>query len=170
MAKPLIVVGLDLGVTTGFCVGPVGGAPNWGAWRLAGPAAPPGARWCGLSNMLSDLIVTHRPAFALKEAPLRMAAQSSELVRRSQLGLHACAEEACFRQELDLHEEGADPIRKAIIGRSRWPKGADPKREVMAWCNDHGYEVRQPDAADAILVWLYACATASRYLTRSAAA
>ena len=160
MARPPVVAALDLGVTTGWCVGRAGGVPRWGAWRLAGAAAKSGARFCGLSNSISDLIVTHRPAFVLKEAPLRMAAASSELVRRSQFGLHATAEEACFRQDVEVAEAEADVIRKAIIGRSRWPKGTDPKAEVMAWCNAHGYEVRQPDAADAILAWLYATSAA----------
>lgn len=167
--SPIVVGALDLGVTSGFCVGAIGRMPRYGAWRLAGPAALPGARWCGLSNEISNLIVEHRPAFILKEAPLRMAAQSSELVRRSQFGLHACAEEACFRQDVDIFEDGADAIRKEIIGRSRWPKGADPKREVMAWCNAHGYTVSQPDTADAIVAWLYACANASRFQRKAAA-
>lgn len=148
--------------------------PRWGAWRLAGPAASPGARFCGLSNMISDMIAEHRPAFVLKEAPLNFGAKSSMLVRRSQYGLHGCAEEACYRAEAHLVEEGADVIRKAIIGRHRWKNpdgsGADPKVHVMAWCNAHGYAVHQPDAADAIVAWLYACANLASLMPRKMAA
>ncbi len=157
-----VVIGLDLSTTAGWCAGPVGGIPKWGAWRLAEASAERGARWGGLSNQLSALIVASEPALVVKEAPLRFAAQSSEMVRRSQYGLHAAAEEACWRLGIEPREVDADKVRMALMGRCRWPKGpdgarVDPKKMVLAWCRDHGFDVRQPDAADALMVWLYAC-------------
>jgi hypothetical protein len=164
-----VVLALDLGLTTGYAVGVPGRAPQFGCLRLPGPAAGFGARFGALTNGISDLIVTHRPALIAKEAILRLAAQNSAHIARLQFGYQACADEEAWRHNVATVEADADAIRKSIIGRSRWPKGTDVKAKVIEWCREHGIDVRQSDQADAIVTWFWACETHAGALRRKAA-
>lgn len=152
------VLGLDLGLTTGFCFGEPGSlTPTFGCIRLPGPECGYGERLGRLTNGISDLIVRFQPRILAKEAIIRLAAQNSAHVARLQFGYQACADEEGWRHSVEVVEEDADKIRLHVMGRSRWPKGVEVKPQIVQFVRQYGFDCHQHDQADAIVVWLWAC-------------
>lgn len=164
------ILALDLGLVTGFAYGLPGSVPIFGCVRLPGPAAGFGRRFCHLTNGICDLIVEHRPALLAKEAILRLAAQNSAHVARLQFGYQAIADEEAHRQDVEVVEEDVDLVRNHLIGRRRAPKGTEVKDWVIGWLRRRGFDVTQPDQADAIMIWLWACEVHGNKLRRPRAA
>ena len=152
-----VILALDLGLTTGLCWGAPGERPQFGCLRLPGPERGNGARFGALSNAVSDLITEHRPALVVKEAPMRLGGMTSTNTARLHYGYHGAVEEGCWRRDVPCREEEADTVRKAMIGRSRWPRGTEVKAEIIKWVIARGIDCHQGDQADAVVLWLWAC-------------
>ncbi|MEW5421923.1 hypothetical protein [Amorphus sp. 3PC139-8] len=151
---------LDLATRMGWCEGKPGGAPKWGAEFFAeegsdNPAVFAGAfRW-----VVKRLEASPRPRTIVYEAPLdprHMGQRTTRATGLRLIGLPACVEAAAYLMRLyDVQEARADDIRRFVLGRRA--KKAEAKPLVIRAVTNLGFPTNDPDAADAIAGWLYAC-------------
>ncbi len=154
------ILSLDLSGVVGWAYGTVDDAdPLTGAWVLPGGAARIGQRYAAYENELIDAIARHRPSLVVMEAPMRLHAQMgrNEAAARQQFGLAAYTEGECYRARVELAEADVDHVRKVVLGRSRWPNRSQVKPAIVAWCQSMGWSVPDHNAADACLLWTFAC-------------
>ena len=162
--EPGGILGLDLSSVSGYAYGGIeDAAPLCGTWVL--PETPPGVfgpRYAAFENELIDALNRWRPALVMVEAPMRLYAQTkkrgTEAAARQQYGLHAYAEGECARAKVRIGEVDVTEARDRTIGRRRWQvAGTDTKQNVVSWCFARGWAPADHNAADACVIWQYAC-------------
>jgi Holliday junction resolvasome RuvABC endonuclease subunit len=147
------VLTLDLARRTGWCCGPLGARPAFGAVQLEGRTH--GAVFAAASNWLADARRIHQPQHIVFEAPLVRGEHAGVSAGRLALGLVAMVELFAHDEGLTVLEEHVGRTRKAVMGRGGFAKGT-AKAEVAKWLAGQGYHPQDDNAADALLLWLHA--------------
>lgn len=171
------ILTLDLSSVVGWAYGhPGDDAPVFGTWHLS-TSRLLGPRYVSYENELIACLNLYMPRLVVMEAPLPSIRQGSTNVARQQFGLAAYTEGECHRFHVQLREQPAHMVRKAVLGRGSFgePDPANPRRRVngranaksavMEWCQAQGWNVPDDNAADACVLWRYSCEIESR--TRS---
>lgn len=143
------VLCLDLGTATGWCRGPFGQRPRFGAITLQGVEAV--HRQAALRDWLDDQDRMQRISAVVVEAAL-IGQFSSQQAERITLALHSTLALWAYDLEIPLYPIASSTVRAHMLGTSRFEKGT-VKRHVMAWCTDRGFTGAGADAADAVLSW-----------------
>jgi Holliday junction resolvasome RuvABC endonuclease subunit len=152
----MIILALDLASNAGWCCGPIGGTPRLDSVELA-PGGSVGARGCALVDWLADHIQVFQPGLVAFESPLPRGKHSGIQAGRIALGLAMACEMFCHRRNLACREAAVTEARKVVLG-----KGNAQKDEAMRACRAAGLNPRDTDAADAWVLWRFACVTRGR--------
>jgi hypothetical protein len=175
----MLIMALDLAVKTGFCIGRAGGKPRAGSVRLKSPHDPSSRACRKLGIWLRDQFAFERPDLVVIEAPVNIGAmidwkkdgekpsfrstpETISLLHRLVGGV----ETICGPYGIRCGDANVQTVRKHFIGRAR-PE--NPKQVVLDRCRLLGYVDRDfsdTDAADAIALWDWACATHARVQPR----
>lgn len=145
------ILALDLATTAGWCFGMPGTTPRLGAVQLA-PDGNIGARGCALVDWLDDHHAVFQPDLIVFEAPLPRGQHSGIQAGRIALGLAMACEMYCYRAAVRCAEGNVNAARKIVLG-----KGNASKDEAIAACRAAGLAPPTHDAADAWVLWSYAC-------------
>jgi hypothetical protein len=174
-----IIFALDLGVKTGYAVGPrdtlppKGKPPHSGAVILKKPNEPPGIAFGNLIHWLADMWERDfaRPDLVVKEAPLQLRGfrtlESAQATVRLTYGLHGVVEGMATRFGIECTDVHDATIRKHFIGRGRMGTRQETKRAVIQRAQVLGYmppDCADDDMADACALWDYASATVPKKL------
>ena len=154
--KPGGIFALDLSGTVGWCFGHPGDlVPLFGTWHLS-ESRLLGPRYVSYENELIAALRLFKPKLVVMEAPLPSKSQGSTNVARQQFGLAAYTEGECWRNQTRLTEQAASSVRKGVLGRGTFSVGT-AKSHVIAYCKAQGWAVPDDNAADACLLWAFAC-------------
>lgn len=150
---PRSFLALDLNTKTGWAAGFVGQPKprSWGVWDLAGPW-PVAGKGAALADFLSDAITFWKPGLVIFEAPLIAGKQSSHQTAYTTMGLAFMAEVVCFRRNIRVLQANVQTVRSRVLGQGRGMS----KQEIIAWVRRRDIDVTDDNAADAIVLWLYA--------------
>jgi hypothetical protein len=169
------IITVDLGTTTGWCVGDpaeIGPVPDWGCWRLAG-TKDLNRSFLGLYNELGALVDRVRPRYVVYETPLTQSSRdSSRNVIDLHVGLAAVVRLTCLLCQVPPYEEAFATVRRLVIGRGGFPRPyrgngkisprtgkivGDAKEEVRLWTESYGWGgIDDPDGRDAAVLYRYA--------------
>jgi len=149
------ILALDLSSATGWVYGQPGALQASGLWKLP-PVIEPGRTFNALAGALADALATFQPEVVVMEAPLNLAAQTRHDTAYQQFGLAAITDTMADRYETPIYAVSVQNARRKVLGTARgWEKPA-----IVAWVQANGFPaVENHNIADAIVVWLYACAT-----------
>lgn len=153
------VLALDLSSKVGFCIGHLSDRlPHFGVWLLP-KSVGEGGRFAAFENTLIEALNAWAPSHIVLEAPLNLAAllgKTNFKVISQQITLRGIAFAEAWRRQrlLSISEIGADKVREAMLGQSRFKKGT-VKNEVMAYCRGRGWAVSEDNSADACLTWAW---------------
>jgi hypothetical protein len=154
--KPGGILALDLSTHVGWAYGspgqnepPIGGVIHLPPMRMDDL----GRLFAALDNELEDAIALHQPALVVQEAALVIADGSARML----IGLSAHVESNCYRNSVRCKSVSVDHARSFVLGRARFPTGTT-KTYVIQWARSQGYEPKDDNHADALLMWRYACA------------
>lgn len=153
------ILALDLATTTGWCEGLPGETPIHGSSRLAPPSSPSPAVHGGLLDFLAKRLTAFRYRAVVYEAPLDprwKGAMTNTATARILLGLPAVVEAVCYQTGTPVREATSGDVRKHMLGCR--PKSAEAKPMVLARAREMGFDPRDDNAADALMIWHYACA------------
>lgn len=159
------VLGLDLSPTLGWAFGRPGDTePRWGALILPKEKGY-GAVCASLEDWLDEFIETEQPDLISFEAPLAPDQQGSRESCIYNYGLPFAAQGCAHRFQLPIVSHSLDTLRGAVIGRTRLTdieKRVRPhltvKTGIIApWVKSMGWEISEPNARDAAVVWAYEC-------------
>lgn len=157
MSKSILF--LDLATKTGFCEGEPGGKPYFGSTLFAPEGSPSAAVFGGAFKWLATRCQAFKPRTIVFEAaldPRHMGGKTTRDTAMRLIGLPAVMEAAAYLCGVyDVREARADDVRLFLINKR--PKKAEAKRLVIQKLQALGYDVTDPDAADAIAGWLFAC-------------
>lgn len=146
---------LDLSTTVGWAYGHPGDErPMCGTWLL--PTGDLGRMFASLENELDDALIFHRPRLILIEAPLPPTATSNATTWHHQIGEDACVRATAYRHSVEVRDQAVSTVRKEVLGTGRFP-GGDAKAAVLAHCARRGWPVPDHNAADACVLWEFAC-------------
>jgi hypothetical protein len=151
------VLALDLSGTVGWCFGREDARDPevFGTWPLP-TRVDEGERWAAFEDTLSEALERLDAERLVLEAPMRLAAlaeRSTLAIVGQQMTLRGCAFIEAWRAGLKRPIEiPAEKVRKAMLGRTRFPKGT-VKDEVVRACHARGWRVRDHNAGDACLTW-----------------
>lgn len=155
-ATPGGILALDLSGTVGWAAGHPGQTPACGTWRLS-TSPRLGPRFVGYENELIDALERWKPRLVVMEAPLPAMRQGSTDVARQQFGLAAYTEGECERARVQLREQPAHMVRKAVLGYAPTGGTEKIKAEIVAWCHAQGWSPPDHNAGDALVLWAYSC-------------
>lgn len=158
------VLGLDLSPTFGWCFGRPGDSPRWGARDLRKDISY-GAVCANLEDWLDDFLTLEKPDLISFEAPLAPDDQGSRESCVYNYGLPFAAQGCAHRAQIPIVSHSLDTLRGAVIGRTRLTdieKRVRPhltvKTAIVApWVKSMGWEISEPNARDAAVVWAYEC-------------
>jgi hypothetical protein len=154
------VLALDLSGTVGWCVGRLhtSDPEAFGARELP-TRVDEGERFAAFRDFVEDTVAHWQPALMILEAPMRLAAlaeRSTIGVVTQQMTLRGIAFMEAWHAHLPQPEEvSAERVRKALLGRARFPKKGDVKTAVVDFCHAQGWQVSDHNAADACLTWAW---------------
>lgn len=157
MNDPRPILFLDLATRTGWCEGVPGGKPTFGSTLFAPEGAGSGAIFGGAFKWLAERCQSTRYRAIYIEAPLdprHMGNRTTRMVGLRLIGLPAVMEAAAYLCKQYVFEEvRADDVRLTLLGYR--PKAAEAKQAVMKGLKALGFDVDDPDAADALAGWLH---------------
>ena len=159
MSAPVILA-LDLATRFGWCVGELdSGGPDFGAERFAPEGASSSAVFAGAFKWTAETIQARNVNRVVIEAPLDPRHLGPKTTRDTGLrliGLPAVVEAACYLCGIrSIHEIRADAVRFKLLGKR--VKKAEAKGLVIDGVQARGFDCSDPDAADALALWLHAC-------------
>jgi hypothetical protein len=169
-----LVLALDLAVRTGFCIGHCGEQPRVGAVRMKQPSEPPDVAVGNVAHFLRDMWVLELPDLMIIEAPLPAAAFRSADSAEMALGMVGAAIAMASVYGVRLEKGNAQTVSRHFTGKARWSEAEGgrkaKKAAAIARARLLGYiasdEKDDPDMADAIACWDYACARFCRMQPR----
>lgn len=158
------VLALDLATVCGWAAGRPGDSPPaWGAVILPREHGR-GAVCAAYEDWLDGRIAELAPALVAYEAPLNPHQQRDRESCFFAFGLAMATEGCAWRAGVECRPYALDTIRSAVLGRktlTEEEKAIRPRVSVKTaivapFISSLGWAVPQPDAADALIVWLYA--------------
>ena len=141
------ILALDLGTTTGWCIGPFGGRPEHGFWQLKTSRFEGGGmRFLRFQKLLTS-IHELSPADAVwyEEVRRHRGTDAAHVYG----GLQATLTAWCEERHIPY---GAIPV--GTIKRSATGKGNAGKAEVIEGVRKKGFDVTDDNEADAVALWL----------------
>lgn len=150
----MIILGLDLAICSGFCVGPVGGEPRYGSIEFAPRGSQMVEHFRALEKWLLMFVAQHDPALVIYEAPIPTQKRTTLQTLRILYGMGAVVEFTLDRIGRECEEADVSVIRRHFIGKYR--KG-EAKTATIAACRRLDFWPHDDNAADAIAVWHYKC-------------
>lgn len=152
------ILALDLASHTGWCEGIPGETPTHGSLRFAPPSSGPGAVLGGLLDFMAKRLSAFRYRAVVYEAPLdpRWKGNQTNLnTARILIGMPGVVEAVCNLTGTPVREATSGDVRMHMIGCR--PKKDAAKPMVIAKARELGFDPQDDDAADAIMIWHYAC-------------
>lgn len=158
MSDPILC--LDLATQMGWCEGAPGQQPASGSIRLARTGASDAEVFGGLLAWIGNALTARRFAHVVFEAPVGpgLAGKTNFKTMRRLNGLCALVEGVCHQTGHPVAQASAMSVRKTVLGIGR-PE--DPKAAVIAAVRERGFDPADDNEADAICLWLHACAVLS---------
>lgn len=156
-AVPGGILTLDLSSNCGWCYAALtANRPDCGVWQLP-KWGTDGAKFAAFEDKLVPAMERLQPSHLIIEKSLPFQAligHSTLDTVNQQLGLRAIAHKEAYRYSASCMEIGADDVRYALLGQTRFAKGT-VKGIVLAHCRALGFDVPDHNAADACMVWLW---------------
>jgi hypothetical protein len=161
---PGLVLALDLSTIVGWGAGrPGDNLPAWGALVLPKEHGR-GAVCSAYEDWLDGRIADLAPDVVVYEAPLNPHQQRDRESCFYAFGLAMATEACAWRAGVECRSYALDTVRSAVLGRktltaadkARRPRPTVKTAIVAPFIASMGWVVPQPDAADALIVWLYA--------------
>lgn len=156
------ILALDLATQMGWCEGEpgTGARPFSGTHRLAPAGSTPGAVFGGAVDWLATRLTAGRYRMIVYEAPMDPRHMKTNInTARILLGLPAIVEGIAHQTgHWRVMEASVHDVRKHLLGGR--PSKGDAKRAVIERLRVIGYQPADDNEADAIALWLYACAVA----------
>lgn len=153
------IVFIDLATRAGICDGEPGKQPRLYSHRWAEEGAPSGAVFAGCWKWTAERCQAFRPRSIVFEAaldPRWLGPKTTRDTAMRLIGLPAVMESAAYLCGVyDVREARADDVRYFLLGKK--VKKAEAKNLVIKELRARGYDVTDPDEADALAGWLYAC-------------
>lgn len=161
--RPIRVLTVDPGATSGICHGEPGKAPVYSLLRL--PSVEEyGDRYNVLEDKLREFIIGNGVTHLYYEAPFVserfMSVKQIELL----YGYKATIRKAGAREGIKGVPVVAAQWRKVAFNSAQPPKGLDYdkrrkwwKSEAIKRCIRNGWNIESDDVAEAALLWEYAC-------------
>jgi len=159
------VLAFDIASVTGCAFGVAGDRPT--AWSVSFGKASEEERLSKALRMTAAYIARFSPDLVAVEAPVGGRDANALLI-----GLCACVKGEAARHGVRVVSYFPATVRKHFLGKSLtardFPalKHAAAKKAikgaVIARCNLLGWEITDPDAADAAALWDFACSVESR--------
>lgn len=153
MGAPLVLA-LDLATRSGWALGREQETPRWGVWDLGSAQnGGQGRRLSCLANEIEAVIAVHQPERAVFEAPLVRHDKATRLLTY----LCGVVEMVCFEHSLPCEPGNVNSARSMVLGHG-FPKSTDPrnpKLPMLLWCQRQGWDVRDDNAADALVLLRY---------------
>jgi Holliday junction resolvasome RuvABC endonuclease subunit len=149
--------------STGWAIGCDNADAIYGVWQLPG-IADLGKLYAAYRCALEDAIAVHRPKLLVMAPALFSKSQTSA---RALLGLVAITDLVAFDEAVEMREIAEGTARKEILGRGsfgprvggklvRGKSSVATKSAVMAWAEGRGWKPQTDDAADALVLLMYA--------------
>ena len=154
---PMIMT-LDLATRFGFCIGRPGTMPVFGSDLFAPEKSSSGAIFAGVQKWTAENVQAYNVNEIVYEAPLdpRHLKKTTRATILRLNGLPACVEGmAHLCKVFAVHEVPAATVRSYLHGKK--VRKADAKKLVIDAVQKRGFDCDDPDAADAIAIWLYRC-------------
>lgn len=159
MADPRPILFLDLATKFGWCEGTPGKEPTFGTERFAPEGSGSGAVFGGAFRWMAQRCQATAYRQIVIEATLDPRHLGDRTTRETGLrliGLPAVIEAAAYLCKVyEFHEARVDDIRLFVVGKRL--KKAEAKAKVIARIQSLGFDVADPDVADAVAGWLYSC-------------
>ena len=159
MSGPGGILALDLSLTTGWAYGVSrANRPSCGLWLL-GRMDHLGRVNSGLAQCLEDAISLHQPSLVIFEAPI----VKQQTTARALIYLCGVVELICYERSVDCREAAAPTARKLVLGRGSFREEragkmvSNNKSVVTEWATAQGWDPPDHNAADARVLWQYAC-------------
>jgi hypothetical protein len=150
------VMAVDLSSHCGWASGKPGSTPRFGVWEL--PSIADAGRQAGaFADVFADAITVHKPRLVILEVDINLHRHNPAGTAEQQIGMAYLAGLICWRREVTMKRATASDARSAVLGRARWPEKGDAKAAVLAWCRQQGWDVLNHNAADALVLWQFAC-------------
>ena len=166
----MLILALDLATEVGFCLGVAGESPSRvGAARLKKPTEDHGVLGRNLWCLILDLSAFGMPDMVVIDAAMHAAAKSEKgnggfSVETAWL-LVGAVYGFCGPHWIPVRESHVQTVRKHFTGRARYGSRQEAKRAVIDRAHLLGLlpkTSKNDNAADAIAVWDWACATFAR--------
>lgn len=152
------ILALDIATTTGWAEGLTGERPVSGSIRLAPPGSSHAAVYGAMLAFLGARLSTFRYRLVVFEAPLDprwKGAMTNTNTARLLLGLPAVVEAVAYQTGHHHPKEVTSrEVRKHMLGFC--PKSAEAKPLVIAKARQMGFNPKDDNEADALMVWHYA--------------
>lgn len=145
------VLSLDISRSTGWAFSAGRGAPRFGTKQfLRGEHVKSVQTWHAYRVWLTEMIQIMSPTIVVFEAPVRTKKKPE--IEWLLTGLCAITEELCYSLKLPCYAETPTDWRMHVLGFSR---SDNIKGDVGFRLRQLGYQVADPDAADALGLLLY---------------
>ena len=159
------VLAFDIATKTGCAFGAAGDKPR--AWSVSFGKSSDEDRFSKAIRMTASYIERFQPDLVAVEAPVGGREASALLV-----GLCACVKGEAARHGVRVVGYYPASVRKHFVGKALTARDFPAlnrvaakkaiKGAVIARCDLLGWQIDDPDAADAAALWSYACALVSR--------
>lgn len=161
----MICLAFDTAIKTGVCVGSAGSTPK--AWTVNLGKAEWDVRFAKALRMVERYVTDFSPDLVVVEGPAAGGFQNLDLI-----GLTVCIRAQAAKMGVRTAVYYPNSVRKHFVGKALsardFPgkshsarKGAI-KGQIIARCQLLGWNIQEPDAADAAALWDYACSLESR--------
>jgi hypothetical protein len=157
-----MILALDNATRTGFCFGPVGGAPIFGSHhfgrnRSNGEVLADFEDWLNAKiDAVGAQIVCFESPYMPTGARNPWASPANALTVRRLFGFAGMTEAVCRKRGLRCYEAAPSEITRALLGDGAPRKREAKKAATVAMCQRLGFPVADDDEGDATALWLYA--------------
>ena len=151
-----MILALDLSMHTGWAAGAPGSAPSCGVMELPNPDNLP-RQAAAFADGFAALCKVVQPSRVIAEIDINLHKQNPVAVAEQQVGMAYLLGLLCYRREIPLMRAKASDARSAVMAQTRWAKKGEVKSAVVEWCRFMGWEPRDHNAADACVLWKFAC-------------
>lgn len=152
------ILALDLATNIGWAALRLRDDPPWyGSHKLPSTGADVGRFLDEYEAWLVPQIKSQMPAVIVYEAPV-LPPKTQIITLRKLYSLAGFTELVARRHGVECREAHMQSARKVVLGHGRPGKGKELKQNIMAYCRLRGWNPRNDDEADALVILEYAIA------------